>query len=280
MQTTTESKPKQGATHAKGSKEDAKPNGKPNGAATDAGDGVIPFPERTEDSVEASTGVQHPDHYDPPQEPEQEDLKVADEVYQGLQSNAAEMGAQRVIDALIAIVDVHTLFRTPEIFSGSESPDEEDRYDPAAPVAEIARFLARSTSKLEVNPNLLAFYFKDHEKWTSHGQKVHGKVKRFDGFLKHHLEGQLGAVIVNYHLWKTLNPRQKVFTVYRLLRELDAKGGKRAPDFVGYFEEPGLFGAGVLEEHVKMCRAFAQEARLHVGEVYQLSLMAGIFDED
>lgn len=240
--------------------------------------GRPPFPPVVDDAGDAEGAPEEavdPDHYEAP-DPEPQQLEAADQVFLALDGNEEEWGDQRVIDALIQLADVHKLFRTPEIFS---SDDPEDVYEPADVVAEMARRLCRASSKLEVNPNKLVFYFKNHEKWTSHGQKVHGKVKRFDGFIQHHLKGMLGAIHVNYHMWKHFNPRQKVFTVYRLLRELDADGGTRAPDFVGYFEEPGLFGAGVHAEHCRIARAFVKDAKAHAGDPHQLSLMAGVFED-
>lgn len=273
MQPTTES------TSSNPPKKRKATNGKANGATNGK---TLPFPERNqdaapEDAEQEAAEAQSPDHYEPPTEPGPQEIELATEVFRKLQNDAQEMGDQAVIDALIGIVDVHHQLRTSELF-GSGS-DEDDKYETADNVAEIARILCRSSSKLEVNPNLLVFYWKDHEKWTSHGQKVHGTVKRFDGFHQHHNDGQQAAVLLNYHLFKTLNPRQKIFQVYRLLRELDEKGGTRAPDYVGYFEEPGLFGAGVDEESCKIARAFIRDAKAHVGDVHQLSLMAGIFDD-
>ena len=274
MQTTTEEE----TTTPRRSKKD-KPNGRANGNGA-APDNGVAFPTPADDPADAAAATEPeekgPDHYEAT-EPAQDEIEIAVDVFRKLKDDAREMGDQAVIDALIGIVDVHKQLRTPELF-GSGS-DEDDKYETADNVAEIARILCASSSKLVVNPNYIVFYWKDHEKWTSHGQKVHGSVKRFDGFHQHHNDGQLAAVLVNYHLFKTLNPRQKIFQVYHLLRELDEKGGTRAPDYVGYFDEPGLFGAGVSEEMCNIARAFIRDAKAHVGDVHQLSLMAGIFDD-
>ena len=256
-----------------------KPNGKADAATNGVADEkVLPFPEPAGTEAAADGDEPGPDAYTAP-EPTQKDLDLAGDVFSQLVDGSREMGAQSVIDSLISIVDVHGQLRTPENLFASSAADEE-KYELAPNLNEIVRILVRGCPKLEVNPGLVVCYFKDHEKWTSAGQKVHGKVKRFDGFLQHHLEGMKAALIINYHLFATFNPRQKIFTLYRLLREIDDQGKRRAPDYVGYFEEPGLFGAGVHEEHAKIARAFVKDAAAHVGAVHQLSLMAGIFDED
>jgi hypothetical protein len=237
--------------------------------------GADPFAKPGEQGI--ATQDEEPEAYTPP-DPTQQELGLADEVFRNLDERAQEMDDLDVIEALISLVDVHKQFRTPtDLFASSD--DEAEKYEPASVVGEIARLICRGCSAIEAPYRSLVFYFKDHEKWTSAGQKVHGKVKRFDGFLQYHLEGQKAAVIVNYHLWKVLNPRQKTFRVYNLLREIDASGARRAPDWTGYFEEPALFGAGVHEEWVRMAQAFVREAP-NAGSTHQLSLLAGIYEED
>lgn len=211
-------------------------------------------------------------------EPTQQELLLAEDVFRNLDDNAQDMADMDVIEGLIALVGTHHQFRIPRDLFASNSDDSE-KYEAASVVGEIARLICRGCSKIEAPYRSLVFYFKDHEKWTSAGQKVHGKVKRFDAFLQHHLEGQKAAIIINYHLWLVLNPRQMVFHCYNLLREIDANGKRRAPDWTGHFEEPGLFGAGVHEEWVRIAQAFVREAP-EAGSVHQLSILAGIYDED
>ena len=238
--------------------------------------GADPFPAPGEQGI-ATLDEDVPEAYVPP-EPTQQELGLADEVFRNLDAHAQDMEDLDVVEALIALVDVHKQFRTPtDLFASSD--DEAEKFEGASVVDEIARLLCRGCSRIEAPYRSLVFYFKDHEKWTSAGQKVHGKIKRFDGFLQHHLEGQKAAVIVNYHLFKVLNPRQKVFHVYNLLREIGENGERLAPDWTGYFEEPGLFGAGVHEEWVRMAQAFVREAP-GAGSVHQLSFLAGVYDEE
>lgn len=271
--TTTTTEP--GGDAPKRKKKD-KPNGKANGAANGVADEkVVPFPEP---QAAAADGEEQPDAYQPP-EPTPDELDLAGDVFRKLEADAESMGIQAVIDALIGIVDIHPQLRTPEdLFASNDDPDDEDRFIVADNIAEIARFLSRASPKLELNPNLAVFYWKDHEKWTSKGQKVHSKATKTGGLLRHHTGGVRAFLTFNYHLFKFQNPRQKIFDVYRALRGRDAEGKERAPDYVGYFEEPGLFGAGVFEEHAKIARAFVKEAPEHAGDPHQLSLMAGIFD--
>lgn len=232
--------------------------------------GVLPFPEREDVEEEAPS-----EEYSPP-EPTDDELQLADDVFRNLDDRAHEMSAQKVIDGLIQLVDVHKQFVTPELFQARDEDD--DPYHGASVVSEIARLICRGCEKIEVPYTKVAFVFKDHEKWTSAGQTVEAKVKRFDGFHQYMHEGLVAAVIVNYHHWKTLNPRQKTFVVYHALRELDSKGKRRAPDWGGYFEEPGLFGAGVHREMVTMARAFVKDAP-DASEAYQLSILDEVYED-
>jgi hypothetical protein len=214
--------------------------------------------------------------YTPP-EPTQQDLRLADEIFTGLEGRE-NTPPEDVIRSLITLIDVHLNFITPELF-GSKDEDRE-LFAPASVVGEIARLLCRGCPKITAPYSRIGFWFKDHEKWTSAGVTVDAQVKRFDGFQQHINDGMVAAIIVNYHHWRTLNPRQRVFTVYHALRQIDTTGQRTAPDWVGFFEEPGLFGAGVHREMVTMARAFVKDAADHVGEVYQLSILDEVYDDE
>lgn len=245
---------------------------KTNGAnGAPQGDGVIPFPERQDGAAEA--GEATVEEYEP-KEPTEKELGLADEIFVQLDSDRT-LEDQAVIDGLIRLVDVHKQFLTPELFGSRDNDDE--IWQGASVVGEIARLLCRC-NKIEAPYRLVGFWFKDHEKWTSAGQTVEAQVKRYDAFHQHINDGQVAALIVNYHHWKTLNPRQKVFVVYHALRELDPKGKTLAPDWVGYFDEPGLFGAGVHREMVTMSRAFVKDAPDHKDAPYQLSILDEVYD--
>lgn len=244
---------------------------------TTAEDGFDPFPTTDvrpgENGIATQEEEEAPPTYEP-KEPTQQELGIAQEILDELE-NRRGMSPEAVVSALIRIVDVHAKFTTvPDLF---ENTDE--IYAPASVVGEIARLLCRCP-KIEVPYLKVGFWFKDHEKWTSAGQTVDAQVKRYDGFHQYVNEGMLAAIIVNYHHWRTLNPRQKVFSVYHALRELDQDGKRIAPDFVGYYEEPGLFGAGVHREMVTMARAFVKDAPERAGEPYQLSILDEVYDEE
>lgn len=242
-----------------------------NGQANGVAEAKEPFPSpANEAEAEAPAGYEPPD-------PSKQELKLADEVFRDLMDKAEQFGIQKVVDALIGIVDVHAELRTPEIFGSSKKDD--DPYEVAANIGQIARFLTRASSKLEINANKVVFYYRNHEKWTKGGRKVHSSGKKLDGLTSYHLKGMLAFIEINYHLWKTFNPRQKVYTVYHALRERDEDGSKVAPDFQGYFEEPGIFGPGVHEETCRIARAFVRDAAERKGDPHQLPLMAGIFDD-
>lgn len=236
------------------------------------------FPEPGAQGI--ATQEEEPAEKYEPHVPTQQELTLADDVYHELQNRAQDMGAEAVISALISLVDTHRNFITPDGFPGKAGDESSDEvFAEADVVAEIARFLCRGCPTfLQVPQRLVVFCFKDHEKWTSAGKTVEAQVKRYDGFHQWQTEGMLAAVIINYHHWRHLNPRQKVFVTYHALRELDEKGGRVAADWAGYFEEPGLFGAGVHNEMVTIARSFVRDAKERVGEVYQLSILAGIYD--
>lgn len=236
---------------------------------------IVPFPgvngKPGDQGIATQDDEEVVQEYEPP-EPSEGELKIADEIFQEL-DNRAKLADEDIVSGLIRLVDVHKQFLTPQdLFSTTD-----EVFAGAAVIDEIARLLCRCT-RIEVSYRKLGFWFKDHEKWTSDGQTVDAQVKRFDGFQQHINEGMVAAIVVNYHHWKTLNPRQKVFTVYHALRQLDEKGKRSAPDWVGYFDEPSLFGAGVHREMVTMARAFVKDAPERAGEPYQLSILDEVYD--
>lgn len=228
----------------------------------------------------AAAEAEHPDHYEPA-EPDEAELAIADDVWEELK-NRAQLGAQRCVDGLISIMDTHRNLRTPDdLFASSRDDDDEAKFEVAGNVAEAVRILTSHCPKLEISAGRVVCYYKDHEKWRSKGQTVYGQAKTLDGLMQAHTDGLRVILVVNYHAWRFLNPRQKVFWIYHLLRELDADGKKsRAPDWSGYFEEPGLFGAGVMREMVTMAHGFVKEAPAHVGDPFQLSMLDQIYDGD
>lgn len=269
-QTTTETTPE--APKARGKKTE-KPNGQAgNGVATE------PFPAPTAQPGDQGIATQEedaPETYTPP-EPTQQELAFADEVFAKLEDRDVEMSPEDAVRQIIGIVDVHkNLVTPPEVFGGKD--DDRDIFAPASVVGEIARLIARRCPKLEAPVRSIGFFFKDHEKWTRAGVTIEAQVKTFDGFHEYHTEGMKAAVIVNYHHWVTLNPRQKCYVVYHALRQLDENAKRSAPDWVGYFEEPGLFGAGVHKEMVTMARAFVKDAPQHAGEPFQLSILDEVY---
>lgn len=272
--TSTETEGTGPAKRKRGGKKD-EPNGQANGHAN----GHDPFPEPSSQPGEQGIATQDEEEaieaYTPP-EPTQDELKIADEIFVGLEARD-NTPPEDVIRGVISLIDVHKNFVTPELFGGKD--EDREIYAPASVVGEIARILCRGCPKIVAPYSRLVFWFKDHEKWTSAGVTVDAQVKRFDGFFQHINEGVVAAIIVNYHHWRTLNPRQRVFTVYHALRELDAEGKRVAPDWGGFFEEPSLFGAGVHREMVTMARAFVKDAAEHVGEVYQLSILDEVYDQ-
>lgn len=251
---------------------------KPNGTAGTNGHATEAFPEPTSVPGEQGIATQEEEAVQAytPKEPTQEELSLAEDIFQGLEEREA-MPPEDVIRSLINLIDVHKNFVTPELF-GTKDEDREI-FAPASVVGEIARLLCRGCPKIEAPYSRIGFWFKDHEKWTSAGITVDAQVKRFDGFHQHIHDGMVAAIIVNYHHWRTLNPRQRVFTVYHALRQIDKGGQRTAPDWVGFFEEPGLFGAGVHREMVTMARAFVKDAADHVGEVYQLSILDEVYED-
>lgn len=217
-----------------------------------------------------------PDAADAPPEPTDDEVALADEVFVELE-NRGQLGDQQAIDLCISIVDVHRHLRTPDDLFAASS-DEDPKFSLAENVAQLVRFLTSHCPRLEIAASNVVVYWKDHEKWTSAGQTVYGKAKALDGLMQHHLDGMRAVLVVNYHAYKHLNPRQKVFWIYHLLRGLDAEAKTRAADWSGYFEEPGLFGAGVMSEMVTMARGFVKEAPAHVGDPHQLSVLDEVYD--
>lgn len=205
--------------------------------------------------------------YTPP-EPTEGERKAAQEVLLQLQSRVNDYGPQATIDALIQIVDRVEPFICPADWPG----EEEDQYRESSMVQQMASFLLRGCRvHLEMSPRKLVCLWRNHENWKSKGKKVRGMSKSFSKRTRFLTDGALASIEINFHLFKTMNPLQKVATVYRALRELDAEGKAIAPDFEGYLDELELFGMRVFRDMVAMHNA-AQRG-LEVEHEHQLSLL-------
>lgn len=205
-----------------------------------------------------------------PKAPSSEELRAAREVANRLKK-PSEIGADNVISALVAIVDVIDPYKTPTEWPGKE--DEEYSSKANDVLEAIARALEGGIRQVVVNPNSLAFLWRNKEKWTSKGETVRGKAVSLNTRSSFLAAGIRGVVEINFHHWLTLNPLQKVFTLYRELRRFDVETKtSRPPDFVGYFDELDLFGSRVFRDMVEL------ESRMKGSEAdhpYQLSIFNG-----
>lgn len=210
--------------------------------------------------------------YEPPDRDEltQEDLKLADELVSELRTRAQELSAEQVVDKLVRVVDIHPSFLTPMSWPGAD----DETYRGAPIVGEIAGLLCRGCPHIEIHYRDLIPLWKNADSWKSRGRVIRSKEKslsKFDRFLS---DGAKATVIVNYQLFKTMNPLQKVFTVYQALRRLDRDGKTIPPHFEGFADELWIFGSRVFRELVTLKtaveKASEREDRL---EQYQLSLL-------
>lgn len=204
-----------------------------------------------------------------PKEPTKQELKAAEDVLRELRSRAQDYGPQRTIDALIQVVDVVPGFTVPTEWQGEE--DEEFRDAPT--VSEIAALLIRGCHvQLGISPNEVACLWRNKEKWVdSAGHNVRSKAASLDARTRFMTEGVKATIEINFHLFKTMNPAQKVFTIYHALRQIDADGKKISPDFSGFLDELEYFGPRVFREHVALANSMQRGLKREIP--FQLSFL-------
>lgn len=186
--------------------------------------------------------------------------KNAQAVLRNLENNAHDMGAEAVVEGLIAIVDVIPEFTVPHSWPGETS--EEYR---ATPVIErIGLLLCRGCPKIEISGRKVKFLWRNKKTWTRRGQNVHAVAKSYGTLLRHESGGFNAAVIANYQIVKLLNTRKKVRAVYKALRSLDANGVVIPNQFEGFYDELELFGSQTSAEDQYLARAIevAQQREL------------------
>lgn len=249
---------------AKKKDQDQKANGQANGAAN--GQAAAPVQALPGEQGIATQGTIEDPSYSPPA-PTQGELNIASDVYGELNTEAHDLADETVIEKLMQIVDVHPELVTPHDWKGEA--DEEYREAPV--ISRMVSILCRGCNRIEVSSRKVIPLWRNKERWTSSGQKVRGVGKGLDKRARFLTDGAHAVVEINFHLFKTMNPRQKVFTVYHALRSIDADGKRRAPDFNGYYDELELFGAGTFREMVAMANSLERGAARNLP--YQLSLL-------
>ena len=208
-----------------------------------------------------------------PAEPSKDQLQLAADLY-GELKEAHDLGASLTIQKLISIVDVHPSLCSPSDWPGAE----EELYLEAPVLREIGVPLLKGCEKLGLEIKGIAWLFVNRTKWKSHGKTVRGRSKGLDVRAQFLTGGKKAFVEINYHLFKTMNPRQKVATVYAYLRRLDREGGTIAPDFSGFFDELRYFGAHTYRETIALQQAVDDGMQLKLP--FQMSVLEALDTED
>jgi hypothetical protein len=86
-------------------------------------------------------------------------------------------------------------------------------------------------------------------------------MKRPAGLLKEYASADY-IVLLNWLLWRALNPMQRVALVYHELRHGDVEGKVRAHDFEGFFDELKLFGTDTYRDWQELAEAADQGERV------------------
>lgn len=221
-----------------------------------------------EDGAEDSSEEYEP-HYEglSPKE-----LELAGETWERLNSGARQMGASEVIEELVEVVDVHPHLRTPMEWPGAE----DGKYRDSVVAGRIGRILCRGCPHLEISPRSVSFVWRNQDPWTKRGRTVLVNPKPHGSYPRWLSGGVEASVQVNYQEFRDLNPLQKVFVIYRGLRQLDESGSRIPPHFRGFKDELELFGGRVLQELVVL-RAAAEAAKDREEDFseHQLSLLEG-----
>ncbi len=191
----------------------------------------------------------------------------AGEIANKLASDAQDMGAEAVVEGLIAVVDTLPEFTTPGTWPGAS--DEEFREAPV--VAKIGLLLLRGSPKIEIGARRVQFLWRNKKTWTRGGVAVEAQGRSYGALATFQAGGAVGAVVVNYQLFKLMNPRRKVRAIYAALRSLDENGVVIPPQFTGFYDELELFGVGTAPEDARLARAIeaAQQRELPFADVFE-----------
>lgn len=201
-------------------------------------------------------------------EPTDDDRKNAEQVFKAI-SKADILGPDGAVSALLQLIDVHPKFTPPEEWPEAEGVE----YSLSDVLSEMGKILLKGCPKLGVKHPRVVFLWRNKEKWVSGGKTVRGKTASFNTRVRTLLSGKVGAVEINFHHFRTLNPLQRIFSLYHELRKLGADGGIQKPDFAGFYDELELFGPRVFRDMVELARVI--EVGSEVTYQYQLPLFDG-----
>lgn len=182
-----------------------------------------------------------------PPDPTDDELKAAKAVFDNLKKRVRDMGDERIIDALLQIVDILPQFKTTEHWLAEDS----EEYAPAQVVENMGKFLCECR-KIGIGHSRVIYLFRNKDKWMDGDKPRRGQTTKLDTRQQYLNDGKALVLEVNFHHWLTLNPLQKVQTLYRLLRERDEEASGVRPDFVGFMDEVELFGLRTFHELVAL----------------------------
>ena len=217
--------------------------------------------EPGEQGVATQDDAQPEKKKDPPKiwdrAPSQEEIAKSDVVLQELEDRAQDMGPAACIDSLLAVVDVHPGMKVPATWPAGA----QETLTKADLAERIGKLMLRACPKLEVSPMRVVFLWRNKKTWTKKGEPVRAEAKKLSELSRHFSRGAVAAVVCNYQLFRVLNTRQKLAAIYHALRQLDAEGSIRPPQFSGFFDELELFGTGTHSTDAFLVRAIEAGAQ-------------------
>jgi len=179
--------------------------------------------------------------------PSKEEFARAKALYDELHSDAHDMHPERVIDILLQIVDVHELLTMPPHW-----PKGCDQIMAAPSIDKIAKLLARGCrAHINLGPGYFNTVWLNQQSWTEAGEDVVAKVER-KGKVDRFLLGLRATLKVDYRSFQKLNPRRKLFYIYRALREVDAEGKRLTAPIRLFYDQLRLFGTGTDQSMVML----------------------------
>lgn len=219
------------------------------------------------DDIQLDTGGQEATYIPP--EPTKKDIANAEKVLQNLKAKVTTMGDENVISALLQVTDILHGFTAPEAWP----EDEEVEYTHSQVVENMVQFLCLGCRRLEMDPAKIVCLWRNKDKWMDGDRPRRGQTTKLDTRMQHLLPGKTMVLEVNFHHFLTMNPLQKIQSIYHLLRERDAEGSKTRPDFVGYMDELELFGLRTFHELLAL--EYAMRNAQEVEHPHQLPLFSG-----